>query len=95
MFVEATSFNPPSAEARRPPTMKRNFKSVGEELPLVPYFKCNTQEVLAFIGNVDTTFAFINPVQEDVLCKYVLTQINGEPRTAISYRNLNNWAELN
>jgi len=74
--------------------MNGDFISVVEALKLVPYFKGNKQEALAFIGNVDTAFSVINPVQEDVLCKFVLTRISGEPRTAISHRNLNNWAEL-
>jgi len=50
--------------------------------------------VLAFIGNVDTAFAVINPEQEAILYKFVLTRISGEPRTAISHRNLDSWAEL-
>ena len=94
MSIEPTSSNSPSAESRRPPTMNGDFISVGEALKLVPYFKGDKQEVLAFIGNVDTAFAAINPVQEDVLYKFVLTRISGEPRTAIIHRNLNNWAEL-
>jgi len=68
--------------------MNGDFISVGETLKLVPYFKGNKQEVVAFIGNVDTAFDFINPVQEDVLYKFVLTRIGGELRTAISHRNL-------
>ena len=47
-----------------------------------------------FIGNVDTAFAVIITSQEAVLYKFVLTRISGEPRTAISYRNLENWADL-
>jgi hypothetical protein len=74
--------------------MNGDFISVGEALKLVPYFKGDKQEVLAFIGNVDTAFAVINPVQEEVLYKFVLTRISGETRTAISHRNLANWAEL-
>jgi hypothetical protein len=57
-------------------------------------FEGNKQEVLAFIGNVDTSFAVINPDQESILYKFVLTRISGEPRTAISDRNLDNWTEL-
>jgi hypothetical protein len=71
--------------------MNGDFISVGDALKLGPYFKGNIQEVLAFIGSVDTAFAVINPVREDVMCKFVLTRISGEPRTAISHRN---WAEL-
>jgi hypothetical protein len=74
--------------------MNGDFISVGEALKLVPYFKGNKQEVLAFIGDVDTAFSVINPVQEDVLYKFVLTRMSGKPRTAISHRNLDNWAEL-
>jgi hypothetical protein len=74
--------------------MNEEFISVGKALKLVPPFRGNKQEVLAFIGNVDTTFAVINPEQEAILYKFVLTHISGEPRTAISHRNLDSWAEL-
>jgi len=50
--------------------------------------------VLAFIGNIDTAFAVINPEQEAILYKFVLMHISGEPRTAISHRNLDSWLEL-
>ena len=74
--------------------MSGEFISVGEALKLVPPFKGNKQEVLAFIGNVDTTFAVINPEQQAILYKYVLTRISGEPRTAISHMNFDSWLEL-
>jgi len=74
--------------------MNADFISVGEAFKLLPYFKGDKQEVLAFIGKVGTAFAVINPVQEAVLYKFVLTRISGEPRMAIIHRNLNNWAEL-
>ena len=70
------------------------YISVGEALNLVPYFKGNKQDVFAFIGNVDTAFAVVDPAQEEVLYKFVLTRISGEPRTAISHRNLDSWVEL-
>jgi len=68
--------------------------SVGEALKLIPQFKGDKQDVLAFIGNVVTAFAVINPSQEAILYKFVLTRISGEPRTAISHRNIESWAEL-
>jgi hypothetical protein len=73
--------------------MNGDFISVQEALKLVPPLKVK-QEVLAFIGNVDTAFTVINPGQEAILYKFVLTRISGEPRTAISHRNLDNWMEL-
>lgn len=36
----------------------------------------------------------INPENSDVLYKFVLTRISGEPRVAILHRNLENWEEL-
>jgi DUF1009 family protein len=77
MSVEPTSSSSMSAEASRLYTMNGDFISVGEALKLVPYFKGNKQEVLAFIGNVNMAFAVINPVQEDVLYKFVLMRIVG------------------
>jgi hypothetical protein len=70
------------------------FISLGEALKLVPPFQGDKKEVLAFIGNVDTAFAVINPEQGATLYKFVLTRISGEPRRAIGHRNLNNWVEL-
>ena len=83
-----------SAEGSSVARMNGEFISVGEALKLVPPFKGNKQEVLAFIGNVDTAFAVINPEQEAILYKFVLTRISGEPRTAIGHRNLSSWPEL-
>ena len=35
----------------------------------------------------------IDPRNEGILFKFVLTRISGEPRTAIAQRNLENWDE--
>ena len=67
---------------------------MGEALKLVPPYKGDKLEVLALIGNVDTAFAVINPEQEGILYKFVLTRIFGEPKPAIIHRNLDNWTEL-
>jgi hypothetical protein len=50
--------------------MNEEFISVGDALKLVPPFKGNKQEVLAFIGNVDTACGVINPEQEAILYKF-------------------------
>jgi hypothetical protein len=71
-----------------------DYISVGDTLKLDPPFKGNKEEVLAFIGNMDTALAVINPNQEAILYKFVLTRINGETRTAINHRNLDSWTEL-
>ena len=94
MYVQPTSSNSHGVETTLLPTMNGEFISVGKALKLVPPFKGNKQEVLAFIGNVDTAFSVINPNQEDVLYRFVLTRISGEPRIAISHRHHNSWAEL-
>jgi len=83
-----------SAASGEPSRINGDFISVGEALKLIPPFKGDKQEVLAFIGNVDTAFAVINPSQEAILYKFVLTRISEEPRTAISHRNIESWAEL-
>ena len=59
--------------------MSNEFISLGEALKLVPPFRGDKQEVLAFIGNVNTTFVVINPEQEAILYKFELTRISGEP----------------
>ena len=73
MYVQPTSSNSHGVETTLMPTMNGEFISVGEALKLVPPFKGNKQEVLAFIGNVDTAFSVINPNQKDVLYRFVLT----------------------
>ena len=70
------------------------YISVTEALKLVCPFKEDKREVLAFISNVDTAFEVIDPEQTDILYRFVLTRISGEPRTAITHRNLENWEEL-
>jgi hypothetical protein len=74
--------------------MNRDFIGVGEAFKIIPPFKEDKRDILAFIGNVDTAFTLINPEQEAILYKFILTRISGEPRTAISHRKLDNWAEL-
>jgi hypothetical protein len=68
--------------------------SVSEALKLVSLFKGERKEVLTFISNVDTAFEEINPDNADLLYKFVLTRISGEPRVAITHRNLENWDDL-
>jgi hypothetical protein len=70
------------------------FISVGEALKFVAPFKGEKRDVLAFIANVDTAFEVIDPRNANTLYKFVLTRISGEPRTAISHRNLESWEEL-
>ncbi len=68
-----------------------DYISVSETLKLVCPFKLGKRKVLAFISNVDTAFEVINPDNADILYKFVLTRISGEPRVAITHRNLENW----
>jgi hypothetical protein len=74
--------------------MAEGYIRLGEARKLIPPFKGNKSEALAFIGNVDTAFPVINPSQEDTSYKFVLTRISGDPRSAITHRNLDNWLEL-
>lgn len=94
MSFEPSSSHPPTTESRRSLGMDREYISVGEALKLISPFKGDKSEVLAFIGNVDTAFSVINPNQKEILYKFVLTRISGEPRTAIGHRGLDNWADL-
>jgi hypothetical protein len=71
-----------------------DYTSVSEALKLVSPFKGDQKEVLAFISNVDTAFEVINPDNSEFLYKFVLTRISGEPRVAITHRNLENWEDL-
>ena len=70
------------------------YISVGKALKLLAPFKGEKRGVLAFITNVDSAFEVIDPRNEGTLFKFVLTRISGEPRTAITHRNLENWEEL-
>lgn len=81
-------------EADRSSNMAEEYVSVSEALKLVTPFSGNKREVLTFIANVNTAFEAINPDHEGRLCKFVLTRISGEPRTAIDQRNLDSWVEV-
>jgi len=74
--------------------MNGDFINVGEALKLVTPFKGDKQEILAFIGNVGTAFSVINPIQEAILYKFVLTRIGGQRRKVICHRNIESWAKL-
>jgi len=70
------------------------YISVGEALKLVAPFKGEKRDVLAIIANIDTEFEVIDPRNEGILFKLVLTRISGESRTAIAHRNLENCEHL-
>jgi hypothetical protein len=70
------------------------YISVGEALKLVSPFMGDKREVLAFISNVDTAFDVTHPENAEILYKFVLTRISGEPRVTITHRNLENWGDL-
>jgi hypothetical protein len=70
------------------------FISVGKALKLVAPFKGEKRDVLAFIANVDMAFEVTDPRNVGTLFKFMLKRIRGEPRTAITHMNLENWEEL-
>jgi hypothetical protein len=82
------------AEIGRSERMATDYISVTEALKLVSPFNGNKREVLTFVSNVDTAFSCVSPENRGRLYKFVLTKISDEHRTAISYRNLENWEEL-
>jgi hypothetical protein len=67
---------------------------VGEALKLASPFKGDKREVLAFISNEDAAFEVIKPDNSDVLYKFILTRISGEPRVTIAHRHLGNCDNL-
>jgi hypothetical protein len=81
-------------EVTRSDNVSTEYINVTEALKLISPFSGNKREVLTFVANVDTAFNCINPSSKDRLYQFVLTRISGEPRIAISHRNLENWEEL-
>jgi hypothetical protein len=81
-------------EIGRSDTMTTEYISVTETLKLVSSFSGNKGEVLTFVSNVDTAFSCVSPENRRRLYQFILTKISGEPRTAISHRNLEKWGEL-
>jgi hypothetical protein len=81
-------------EVTRSDNMSTEYISVTEALKFISPFSGNKREVLTFVANVDTAFNCINPSSRDRLYQFVLTRISGEPRTAISHRNLENCEEF-
>jgi hypothetical protein len=74
--------------------MNGDFISLGEALKLVPYFKGDKQEVLAFIGNVDRAFGVIIRCRRLCCLSFFFMRISGETRAAIIHRKLDIWVEL-
>jgi hypothetical protein len=74
--------------------MATQYISVTDALKLVSPFSGNRKEILTFVSNVDTAFSCIKPEDRNRLYQFVLTKVSGEPRTAISHRNLETWEEL-
>ena len=70
--MDSPSLSSRNAVSSQTSRMNGGFISVGEALKSVSLFKENKQEVLAFTGNVDTTFTVINPSQEAILYKFML-----------------------
>jgi hypothetical protein len=87
-------FSSQSAAGSSVAEINGEFISLGEALKLVRLLKGKKQEVLAFIGNVDTAFPVTNTDKADILYRFVLTPISGESLTAIGHRNLTNWVKL-
>jgi hypothetical protein len=79
---------------RRPDIMATEYTSATEALKLVSPFNGNRKEILTFVSNVDTAFNCVRPGDKNRLYQFILTKISGEPRTAISHRNLENWDEF-
>jgi hypothetical protein len=82
------------AEVGRSEIMATEYVSVTEALKLISPLNGNKREVLTFVSNVDTAFSCVSPGNRGRLYRFMLTKISGEPRTAISHRNLENWEEL-
>jgi hypothetical protein len=82
------------AEIGRSDMMAAEYISVTEALKLVSPFNGNKKEILTFVSNVDTAFSCVRPRDENRLYQFILTKISGEPRAAISHRNLEDWDEL-
>jgi hypothetical protein len=67
---------------------------VAKALKLVSPSKADEREELSFISKVDTGFEAINRENSDILYKFVLRRISGEPRVATTHRNLQNWDDI-
>jgi len=61
--MDSPSLSSRSAVSSETSRTNGDFINVREALNLVPPFKGNKQEVLAFIGNVDTAFTILTPAK--------------------------------
>ena len=70
------------------------FMSIGEALKIVNVFKGEKDTVNTFIANVETALDVVSNENKPRLFRFVLTKIEGEPRNAIQYRNIETWENL-
>lgn len=64
---------------------------------LTKFIKCfngNRESLAAFLTNCDNAIALATTSQQDVLCKFILSQLEGKAQLACSLKTFANWAEL-
>lgn len=54
----------------------------------------NRETLAAFLTNCDNAISLAAPDQQNILCKYIISQLEGKAQLACSLKNFNNWDEL-
>lgn len=78
---------------------KREFR-VEEDIPLntilkfIKPFTGDRDKLTAFLRNCDSAISLASPQQEDLILKYILSQLEGKAETACSIKDFDSWASL-
>ena len=70
------------------------YMSITDALKIVNVFKGEKDTVNTFIANVETALDVVSEENKPRLFKFILTKIDGEPRNAIQYHNIETWENL-
>lgn len=73
---------------------------VEEEIPLntilkfIKPFTGDRDKLTAFLRNCDSAISLASPQQEDLILKYILSQLEGKAETACSIKDFDSWTSL-
>lgn len=68
--------------------------SLNVVLKFIKPFNGDRERLTAFLRNCDSAITLASPQQEDVVLKYILSQLEGKAESACSIKDFDTWLSL-